>query len=89
MGVGKLNLRKISKRAIEYKKDRNDSVPFVILKNGKDAVLNYKWLAEWKGHKVSDMAMDHAGRRTLRWMLSKDFSPRLKKVLQYALEEYC
>jgi len=86
MSIGKTDIRKVKKLKKKIEESR-PKLKWRILKGG-DVELNYEWLKEWAGSNASDMAVDHDGRKTLRWICSKDFPTELTDALERVLEEY-
>jgi len=75
-----------------YKKNKDmfeDNKPLIITKDGTDVIFNFKGgkLSEWKGTLTSAMAVDHDGRRVLRWLLDKDFNEDALEIIQQQLDE--
>lgn len=61
--------------------------PLEIVDKGTDVVFNLKMNEGiWVGTKTSDMALDHEGRKILRWVLKNDFDEDAKIIIQEQLE---
>ena len=85
MSSGKLNLKNIHARKREYKDSSYQRKYEFIGKN--DVMLNFPWLGNWAGHRAKEMAVDHDGRKTLRWILEHNFPDDLKSMLEKILED--
>ena len=68
-----VNIKKIKKIRKRHKKERDQYKPFIMIDEDSDAIFNLGGkLSEWKGAKISQMALDHDGRRVLRFCVGLD-----------------
>jgi len=56
----------------------------IIQRGNHDVVFNLpgEKLKDWRGVKTSEMAMDHEGRRILKWVLTIDVDAKAKKIIE-------
>ena len=68
-----VNLKKIKRIKKHHQKQRDQYKPIIVVDDGEDAIFNMGGkLADWKGTKISRMALDHDGRRILRFVSGLD-----------------
>ena len=66
-------MKRVLKRVRSHKEDKDSYKSLIVVEGGEDVRFNIGSgrLGAWKGSLTSEMAVDHDGRRVLRWMLDK------------------
>jgi hypothetical protein len=84
-----VDLKKIRKRAKEYKEEQQQFKAFIITDNGNDAIFNLGGkLSDWKGTLISKMVRDHDGRKVLRFAMNLDsVDDEVKELIQLKMDE--
>jgi hypothetical protein len=84
-----VDLKKIRKRAKEYKEEREKFQAIIINEDNTDAQFNLGGkLSDWKGTWISKMVKDHDGRKVLRKICTYDsMTDEMKELVQLLLDQ--